>query len=194
MTVCADKFVDENTYTFDRWSCARRSIAKVPRSSGKTITTKSCDYFFSDAGFLTTVDVGQYVMTKPRRRNLFYSSTRTVPISERYWTDIEPDNYSSIAYPVSKQLSTRLRHGDLPREEDGAIEFWRLKDYLRNDFVHSQHWSDEMWKSTMARDGVKKEKISILHWSIRTRNSLSPSFSKVIQDATTLTLHCRTMY
>ena len=28
-------------------------------------------------------------------------------------------------YPVSKQLSTLLRHGHLPREEDGAIEFWR---------------------------------------------------------------------
>ena len=76
---------------------------------------------------------------KPRRRTPACSSTRTVLISERSWTDIEPENYSSIAYPVSKQLSTLLRHGDLPREDDGAIEFWRLKDYLRNDFVHSQH-------------------------------------------------------
>ena len=41
--VRAEKFVDENTYTFDRSSCARRSIAKVPRTSGKAITTKSCD-------------------------------------------------------------------------------------------------------------------------------------------------------
>ena len=37
--VWASKFVDENTYTFDRWSCTRRSIAKVPRTSGKTLTT-----------------------------------------------------------------------------------------------------------------------------------------------------------
>ena len=59
--------------------------------------------------------------------------------------------------PVSKQLSTLLRHGDLPRE-DGAIELRRLKDYLRNDFVHSQHWSDEMWKSTMARGGGNKKR------------------------------------
>ena len=59
---------------------------------------------------------------------------------------------------MSKQLSTLLRHGDLPREEDGAIEFWRLKDYLRNDFVHSQHWFDEMWKSTMARGGGNKNR------------------------------------
>ena len=62
------------------------------------------------------------VKAKPRRPTSTCSSTRTVPISERSWTDIEPENYSSIAYEVSKQLSTLLRHdGDLPREEDGAI-------------------------------------------------------------------------
>ena len=83
--------------------------------------------------------------SKPRRRTPVCSSTRTVPISERYWTDIEPENYSSIADAVSEQLSTLLRHGDLPREDDGAIEFWRPKDYLRNEFEQSQHWSDEMW-------------------------------------------------
>ena len=95
---------------------------------------------------------------KPRRRTLACSSSRTAPISERYWTDKEPENYSSIAYPVSKRLSTLLRHGDLPREEDGAIEFWRLKDYLRNEFVHSQHWTDEMWKRTMARSGGNRKR------------------------------------
>ena len=35
------KFVDENTYTFDRWSCARRSFSKVPKTSGQIITTRS---------------------------------------------------------------------------------------------------------------------------------------------------------
>ena len=59
---------------------------------------------------------------------------------------------------VSKQMSTLLRHGHLPREEDGAIEFWRLKDYLRNDFLQSQHWSGGMWKSTMARGGGNKKR------------------------------------
>ena len=58
---------------------------------------------------------------------------------------------------MSKQLSTHLRNGDLPREEDGAIEFWRSKDYLGNDFVHSQHWSNEKWKSTMAKGGGNKK-------------------------------------
>ena len=82
------------------------------------------------------------VKAKPRIPTSACSSTRTVPIRERSWTDIEPETFSPIAYPVSKRLSTLLRHGDLPREEDGAIEFWRSKDGLRNEFEHSQYWSD----------------------------------------------------
>ena len=39
-----------------------------------------------------------------------------------------------------------------------AIEFWRLKDYLRNKFEHSQQWSDDMWKSKMAGDGGNKKR------------------------------------
>ena len=59
---------------------------------------------------------------------------------------------------MSKRLSTLLRHGDLPREEDGAIEFWRLKDCLRYEFENSRHWSDEKWKSRMAGGGGNKKR------------------------------------
>ena len=61
--------------------------------------------------------------------------------------------YSHLAYPVSKRLSTLLRHAHLLREGDGAIECWRLKDCLRYEFENSQHWSDEMWKSRVAGGG-----------------------------------------
>ena len=71
--------------------------------------------------------------------------------------DREPRKYSLSDYEVSKKLIHLLRHGHLPREEDGAIEFWRIKEYLRNDFVRFQHWSDEMWKSTMAKGGGNKK-------------------------------------
>ena len=59
---------------------------------------------------------------------------------------------------MSKRLTVLLRHGRLPREEDGTIEFWRLKDCLRNEFENSQHWSDEMWKSKMAGGGGNKKR------------------------------------
>ena len=40
-------------------------------------------------------------------------------------------------------MTTLLRHGQSLREEDGAMKFRRLEDYLRNEFENSQHWSDE---------------------------------------------------
>ena len=95
---------------------------------------------------------------KPQRRTSASSSTKTLHIRERKLTDVEPEDYSPVAYPVWKQLSTLLRHGHLPREDDGAIDFWRIKEYLRNDFVQSQHWSDEKWKSTMAKSGGNGER------------------------------------
>ena len=95
--------------------------------------------------------------TKPRRPTSACSSTRTVPICERTWIDIEPRAQSDQAYPVAKRLNTLLRHGESPREEDGAIEFWRLKDYIRNDFENSQHRSDEMWKSKMQGCGGNRK-------------------------------------
>ena len=58
---------------------------------------------------------------------------------------------------MSKKLINLLRHGSPPREEDGAIGFWRIKDYLQDRFVHSRHWSDEKWKSIMAKGGGNKE-------------------------------------
>ena len=95
---------------------------------------------------------------KPRRPTSACLSTRTVPIRERIWIDVEPGAQFVQAYPVAKRINTLLRHGELPREEDGAIEFWRLKDDLENKFEHSQHWSDDVWKSKMAGGGGNKKR------------------------------------
>ena len=92
---------------------------------------------------------------RPRRRTSACSSTITVPIGERSWTDIEPETYSPVAYPVLKQLSTLLRHG-LYLEK--MMERLNSGDYLRNDLVQFQHWSDEKWKSTMAKGGGNKKR------------------------------------
>ena len=59
---------------------------------------------------------------------------------------------------MSKKLINLLRDGSLPRENDGAIEFWRIKDYLQNHFVFCHHWSDEKWKSSMAGGGGNKKR------------------------------------
>ena len=54
-------------------------------------------------------------------------------------------------------MNTLLRHGELSREEDGAIEFWRLKDNLQNRFEHSQYWSVDAWKSKITGGGNNKK-------------------------------------
>ena len=95
---------------------------------------------------------------KPQRPDSVSSSTRSIPIGQRTWTDIEPQKYSLSDYSVSKKLINLLRHGSLPRDNDGAIEFWRIKDYLQDHFVFCHHWSDEKWESSMARGGGGNKK------------------------------------
>ena len=84
---------------------------------------------------------------KPQRRTSASSSTKTF--------DVEPGKCSHSDYPVSNKLIYLLRHGSLPRDNDGVIEFWR-KDYLQDHFVFCHHWPDEEWKSSMAGGGHKK--------------------------------------
>ena len=98
------------------------------------------------------------VKGKPQRRISASSSTKAIPIGERTWTDIEPQDYSPTDHSVSKKLIHLLRHGSLPRESDGAIEFWRIKDNLQKHFLYSQHLSDEKWKSIMAKGGGNKKR------------------------------------
>ena len=71
----------------------------------------------------------------PQKRDSAGSSTRTIPIGKRTWTIVEPGEYSISDYEVSKKLIRLLRHGSLPRDDDGAIEFRRIKDNLQTHFL-----------------------------------------------------------
>ena len=95
---------------------------------------------------------------KPRKLSTACSSSRTILTLETTWIDFEPGTQFGQAYSVAKRKNTLLRHGDLPREEDGAIEFWRLKDDLQNKFEYSQHWSDDVWKSKMRGGGGNRKR------------------------------------
>ena len=95
---------------------------------------------------------------KPQRRELAGSSTRTIPIGERMWTDVEPGENSISHYEVSTKLIRLLRHGRLHRVDEGAIEFWRIKDDLLKYFLHCHHWSDDKWKKSMAGGGGNKKR------------------------------------
>ena len=94
---------------------------------------------------------------KPQRRDSASSSTRTIPIGERTLTDDEPGKYSLSDYEVSKKVMYLPRHSQqLHREEDGAVQFWRIKESLQKYFMSCPHWSDSKWKAWMAGGGNKK--------------------------------------
>ena len=50
-----------------------------------------------------------------------------------------------------------LRHGSLPREDDGAIDFGRIQENLQKYFLYCPHWSDDKWKKSMAGGGGNKK-------------------------------------
>ena len=80
-------------------------------------------------------------------------------MNERKWIDIEPSEPSLAAYEVSKKVISLLRHNQtVQREDDGAIQFWRIKFHLRNQFSQVQHWSDERWKACLAAGGGSKRR------------------------------------
>ena len=177
----------------------------------ETSTTKTEEFAFASRS--QTKD-------KPRRPSTTCSSSRIIPILERIWIDIEPRAQFDQAYPVAQRINTLLRHGELPREEDGAIErlkqnqedlpllthlqelylsvkdfglilsqeliriffpvskrlttllrhghlyreedgaieFWRLKGDLQNKFESSQYWSGGVRKSGVAGGGGNKKR------------------------------------
>ena len=130
--------------------------------------------------------------TKPRRPSTTCSFSRTVPILQRTWIDIEPGAQFDQAYPVAKRLSTLLRHGERLREEDGAIKFLRLKDDLRNKLstlnIGLMMYGRAGWQEVEA---TRKDFNTVL---IRhDKKFFTSEHFKVIQDAIPLIFHYRTM-
>ena len=95
---------------------------------------------------------------KPQKREPV-DTPSIIPMHERKWIDIEPSEPTLAAYEVSKKVINLLRHNQtLQREEDGAIEFYKIKFYLRNHHSQIQLWSDERWKSCLAAGGGSKRR------------------------------------
>ena len=69
---------------------------------------------------------------KPQPRELV-GTKATIPMHERRWIDIEPSEQNLASYDLSKKVISFLRHNQTSqREQDGAIEFYKMKFHLRN--------------------------------------------------------------
>ena len=100
---------------------------------------------------------------KPQRRELVDYSPSIIPMNERKWIDMKPGNSSLSAYEISKKVIHLLRHAQtVQREDDGAVQFWRIKHYLQSQFPQVLYWSDDRWKTCLAAGGGAKRR-SVLH-------------------------------
>ena len=87
---------------------------------------------------------------KPQRREPV-DVPSIIPMNERKWIYVEPGDSSLSAYEISKKVINLLRHSQtVQREEDGAGQFWRIKNCLQNQFPQTTYWSDDRWKVCLA--------------------------------------------
>ena len=78
---------------------------------------------------------------------------------ERRWIDIEPSEQNLASYDLSKKVISLLRHNQtLQREDDGAIEFCKIKFHLRNHHSQIHNWSDDRWIACLAAGGGSKRR------------------------------------
>ena len=72
---------------------------------------------------------------KPQRREPANEFTKVIGFNQ---------GNTLSAYEVSKKVIYLLRHSQqVHREEDGAVHFWRIKEYLQSQFPQIHYWSDD---------------------------------------------------
>ena len=95
---------------------------------------------------------------KPQRREPV-DLPSIIPMNERKWIDIEPAEPSLSGYEISKKVTNVLRLSQtVQREDDGAVQFWKIKNYLRNQFPQVQYGSDDRWILCWAAGGGAKRR------------------------------------
>ena len=126
---------------------------------------------------------------KPQPRNS--TGATTIPLSERVWIDIEPSKQDPESYNLSKKVVNLLRHNQkLHREEDGAIQFYKIKFFLRDHHPQIQNWSDDRMISLFwlqAEDPNEDISIALIIWD---RFFISVLFKDIL-GAISLILHFR---
>ena len=133
---------------------------RISYGTGKYVTDSIEDNTENPADQTSTsvVAARSKAKAKPQPRELA-GTTATIPIHQRRWVDIEPSKQDLDSYDLSKKVINLLRHNQtLHREEDGAIEFCKIKFHLRNHHSQIQNWSDDRWKACLAAGGGSKRR------------------------------------
>ena len=94
---------------------------------------------------------------KPQPRES--SGTTTIPFSERIWIDIVPSKQDLDSHNLSKKVINLLRHNQkVHREQDGAVQFYKIKFHVLDYSLSTQNWSDNRWLACLAAGGGPKRR------------------------------------
>ena len=117
---------------------------------------------------------------KPQRRETVEVPS-TIPMNERKWIDIEPGISSLSAYEVSKKVINILQQSQkVQREDDGAVQSWRNKDSIQDQFPKTLSWPDNHWIARLAAGGGAKRRYQY-STDASGENCLSPSSSRTFR-------------
>ena len=87
------------------------------------------------------------------------SGTTTIPFNERIWIDIVPSKQDFDSHNLSKRVINLLRHNQkVHREQDGAVQFHKIKFHIRDYSLSTQNWSDNRWLACLAAGGGPKRR------------------------------------
>ena len=70
----------------------------------------------------------------------------------------EPSKQDLDSYDLSKVINLLRHNQTLHREEDGAIQFYKVKFHLRDDHSQIHNWSDDRWLACLAAGGGSKRR------------------------------------
>ena len=128
---------------------------------------------------------------KPQRRETV-DVPSIIPMKERKWIDIEPGESSFSAYEISKKVINLLRHSQtVQREDDGAVQFWKIKNFFRINF--HKYFIGRMIVGKHACQQEEEQKGDISTVLIFQEQLFLSKLFKDIQDAISSILHYRTM-
>ena len=130
---------------------------------------------------------------KPQKREPVDYLPSIIPMNDRKWIDIDPGNSSLSAYEISKKAIHLLRHSQtVQREEDGAVQFWKIKKIFRTNshslFIGLTIDGKYAWQQEEDQKGEFSTALMIQEYLF-----ISVLF-KDFQCVTLLILHCRTTW
>ena len=124
---------------------------------------------------------------KPQRRELAGSSTRTIPLGKRIWTDVEKGEHSISDFEVSKKLIHLLRYPEKMLEQLNSEESKTIFKNISCVIIGLMKSGRKAWQE---EEETRKDKSIVL---IHQEKFFTSELFLVSQDAISLILLYKTM-